>query len=172
MKKSILTGSRKMILTKCLLASVVVLAVFVAADLLLPASTAKTYRYDNRGRVVIRIMPGGQLSKFHYDAAGQLSAITYHRAGSLTRWAYPSWNKVEFEYDLAGNRVAMRDQSGQTRYAYDDMNRISEVTSLAGKIAYEYDPWNAVRVLKLPDGRGLNYQYDIGGEITEVSDER
>jgi RHS repeat-associated protein len=172
MKKGTLrTSSRKSMVLRLTLAIVSMSAAFITADLLLPASTAHAYKYDERGRLVAQIRPGGRLTRYHYDRAGLLSSVSYHRVGRLTRWAYPSLTSVKFEHDLAGNRVAMKDRLGQTNYVYDNFNRLTEVIAPSGqKVAYEYDPWNNVRSQKLPGGHTLKNQYDLQGEITEVAD--
>jgi RHS repeat-associated protein len=166
-----LNASSRSWLFRLLLSILVLVALFFAADLLLPATATKQYAYDRQGRLIRRTTPNGCAIKYQYNKDGQISKVSYHRLGGLSQLAYPGWTSISFDYDPAGNRVAMKDGVGRTLSGYDEWNRLSQVTYADGKqISYEYDPWGQVRSITLPDASGVRYQYDLLGHLTDVDD--
>jgi RHS repeat-associated protein len=162
---------RNRVLRRTLLAIILLPAFLVAADLLLPSSGARAFRYDSRGRLIGRIMPGGRLIRYEYDKAGLLYSVSYHRVGRITRWAYPSLDVVHFEHDAAGNTTAMEDRSGRTLYEYDEDEHLKEITTPdRKKITYEYDSWGDVRRVSSGGAFNINYQRDATGSISQTND--
>ncbi|MCI0489785.1 MAG: hypothetical protein L0229_24610 [Blastocatellia bacterium] len=163
--------SNRTILIRVIASVVVLLIVFIAADLLLPASKAKQYQHDKQGRLVRRTTPNGRIIKYDYDKASLLTEISYHQMGAITKWAYPAGSSVRFKYDPSGNLISMKDRLGETRYNYDEHNRLAEIINPAGKkVSYEYDPWEQIRRITLPDEYSLKYHYNVLGNITSVND--
>jgi RHS repeat-associated protein len=154
------------------LAAIALLAfLFIVADWLMPGSKAKKYGYDKKGRLTRLMTPNGRVIKYAYDKAGLLTGISYHKLGGISKFAYPAGDSVTFEYDAAGNRVAMKDRLGKTQYGYDDRNRPSQVTNFNNKkLSYEYDPWNQIKRVSFSDGYKLQYRHDLSGNITRLND--
>ncbi|MBI3650565.1 MAG: RHS repeat protein [Acidobacteria bacterium] len=145
---------------------------FFALDYFLPAvSDAKRFEHDAQGNLRKLTTPNGRVITYRYDRAGQVTEIAYGKAGKWTGWNYPGGGRVKFDYDLAGNCTTMKDALGRTAFAYDEFNRLQEITYANGKkLAYEYDPWGQVRRLTLPENQRIAYNYDLLGNLTEVSD--
>jgi YD repeat-containing protein len=159
------------IVARVLAGIVLLLLVLVAVDRFLPSSGAKKFGYDRQGRLISRTTLNGRMIKYAYDKAGLLTEVSYHQLGAITKFAYPGSDSVKYEYDLTGNRVAMKDKIGRTQYVYDNYNRLSQLTTFDGKkISYEYDAWNQVRRILLPDGSRIEYQHDLTGNIIGVND--
>lgn len=88
------------------------------------------YEYDAVGRLITTTNPARQVTVNVYDPADHLIRVTqnYTTAGGQN-WQN-TYNLVTvYEYDRAGNRVAMTDTLGYvTRYGYDVANRLVSVT--------------------------------------------
>jgi RHS repeat-associated protein len=148
-----------------------ILFLLVIADWMLPAAKAKKYQYDKEGRLISRTTPNGRRVKYSYDKSGLLKEISYHRIGAITRVSYPAGDSVKYDYDPAGNRIAMNDRLGNTRYSHDEYSRLTQITHPGGgSLSYQYDPWNQVKSITFPGGYKLSYQYDLMQHVTQVSD--
>src|SRR5207247_8960131 len=95
------------------------------------------YQYDTRGRLVREDRGNGTASTYEYDVAGQLLHLV-HRAPD---------NSV----------------SGRFDYAYDDLGRVTSMTTLEGTTTYGYDAVGQLTTVSLPGGRTIVYQYDAMG---------
>ena len=63
----------------------------------------------------------------------------------------------------------MKDQTGVTLYAYDDLYRLSGVTDPGGrKVGYEYDQTGAVTAVTYPEGQATRCGYDSLGRLETV----
>ena len=132
------------------------------------ASTA--YGYDGAYRLTAVQAPNAAFNEgYTVDAAG--NRLTHSRGGSPigATWTYDEAQQlkqrgtVSYEYDDNGNLVlktdtALAEPQRTTRYAYDPLNRLSEVRDGAGTLLarYSYDPFD----------RRLTKQLGEGGRIT------
>lgn len=175
-----------------------------------PNGVKTSYAYDARGRVLTVTVtpPAGAIRVTHYsyDAAGQITSVTtpdgikltytYDAAHYLRSITDNLGNKVQYKYDLKGNRTQAltRDPDStlvrQIDTAYDLRNRASQINA-AGSLTqqvhdavgnltqstdpnvhsatHNYDPLN--RLLRSVDALSGNtqYSYDANDQLTRVT---
>jgi RHS repeat-associated protein len=125
----------------------------------------------------------GRATKREYDAAGELTKLTdaagrttsyrYNGAGRLIEVSYSDGHTptVKYEYDTDGNRVKMLDGTGLTTYAYDQLDRLTEVVDgHADRTAYEYDLDNEQTGITYANGKAVTRAFDNAGRLRTVTD--
>jgi YD repeat-containing protein len=176
-----------------------------------PNGVVTTFTYDLRGRVlsITRTPPVGppRTTTSTYDRAGQLIATTtpdgltltntYDAAHNLVAVSDNLGNKIEYDYNLKGNRIAERTLDPDETLArnidttYDIRNRVASINAAGsmtqlindavGNLVSQTDP-NANpptnhsydgldRLIATIDALGATtgYGYDINDRITRVS---
>jgi RHS repeat-associated protein len=129
-----------------------------------------TYRYDANGNPTQEIFPGN----------GSYPSRTITRSfGPLDRLLSINYGdglntNVNFSYDANGNRLSMNDRRGATSYAYDLLNRITNMThtpsSRSGlSLGYAYWPGGQLKTLTYPGSRAVNYTYDHLDRMSTVT---
>ena len=96
-----------------------------------------TYGYDTVGRLCEKQFPNGTKTTYRYDRKDQLTELLHQdQEGILDRYTYL--------YDLLGNKTGitkerrgLERESGQYRYGYDALGRLSEIQK-DGEIQYRY----------------------------------
>jgi RHS repeat-associated protein len=106
--------------------------------------TLVSYAYDRSGRLAREDRGNGTYSTYAYDAAGRLTLLA-HRAADGTELA-----RFAYGYDAAGRRASVQTAEGTWHYAYDGRSQLIQAV--------------------LPNGRTLEYTYDLAGNRTAVSD--
>ncbi|MEX0781887.1 MAG: RHS repeat domain-containing protein [Dehalococcoidia bacterium] len=88
-------------------------------------SNAIAYAYDDAGRMTTKTLPSGTavVSSYTYDNADRLTEIEHVKGGTTTLAS------VSYTLDDVGNRTQRVDQQGTHTYEYDDLYRLTEVTS-------------------------------------------
>jgi RHS repeat-associated protein len=134
-----------------------------------PNGLKTLYTYDVRGRVatVTQTAPGGgsRVTQYGYDAAGNVTSTllptglsltyTYNAAKYMTRVVDSLGNRIDYGYDLKGNRT-------QT-YTYDHSGTLVRSVDLA------FDARN--RVIQINAGGSITQQIsDAVGNLTKVTD--
>ena len=119
-----------------------------------------TYGYDPVGRLCEKQFPNGTKTTYRYDRKDQLTELVHQdQEGILDRYTYL--------YDLLGNKTGIRKErrglereSGQYRYGYDALGRLSEIQK-DGEIQtrYGYDAFGN-RTWKEESGEQTFYQYN------------
>ena len=119
-----------------------------------------TYGYDTVGRLCEKQFPNGTKTTYRYDRKDQLTELLHQdQEGILDRYTYL--------YDLLGNktgitkeRSGLERESGQYRYGYDALGRLSEIQK-DGEIQtqYGYDAFGN-RTWKEESGEQTSYQYN------------
>ena len=119
-----------------------------------------TYGYDSFGRLKEKNFPNGMRTTYHYDRKDQLTELLHQdQEGILDRYTYL--------YDLLGNKTGitkerrgLERESGQYRYGYDALGRLSEIQK-DGEIQYRYG-YDAFgnRTWKEESGEQTSYQYN------------
>ena len=119
-----------------------------------------TYGYDSFGRLKEKNFPNGMRTTYHYDRKDQLTELLHQdQEGILDRYTYL--------YDLLGNKTGiikerrgLERESGQYRYGYDALGRLSEIQK-DGEIQYRYG-YDAFgnRTWKEERGEQTSYQYN------------
>lgn len=136
--------------------------------------------YDQMGRVIKKIDPMGQISTNYYDANSNLSKHI-DRKGTVYNYSYNNLNflmskrinnveVVSFDYDSAGRRQWMEDQTGRTLYKYFPTTKWlqSVVYPDQNAIQYEYDEQGNRSVMIDPFGVTTTYQYDSRNRLEKV----
>jgi RHS repeat-associated protein len=133
--------------------------------------------FDAHGRIIRAEYADLPATDFAYDARGNLLTATdsrgtitlaYDAANRLTRVDYPGGRFLAFTYDTTGRRVQSVDQDGfTTRYRYDTLGRLEELTDGSGNrvVAYQFDA--AGRLARADNGNGTftTYDYDLAGQL-------
>ncbi len=124
---------------------------------------AVTYDYDAAGNKASTATPSGT-DTFTYDADNRLKTVS--RGGQTL---------ATYGYDHAGNRASLLRGNGVTTgYAYDTLNRLTDVTNSAGgSFHYVLKPDGkraSVTVSGASSGNGeTDYTYDDDGRLTQES---
>ena len=144
------------------------------------------YAYDAAGNLLQVSFPDGRVLSYGYDAAHQLTSVTDNLG-----------NKVEYQYDLKGNRIQSltKDPDGtlvkSLETAYDLRNRVNQINEAGsltqqvldavGNLVQTTDPNNNAptvheydaldRLLRTVDALGGNtsYGHDPNDQITQVT---
>lgn len=126
-----------------------------------PNGDVWTWEYNKAGNVRYARAPGGLVVESIYDVAGQLKE----------QRRQPENQVVSFDYDANGNRIRMTDATGVTSYAYDGINRLTQVTDPRGKVLkFAYDPAGNRTAITYPHNKVVGYSYDAAERLVSVSD--
>jgi RHS repeat-associated protein len=130
------------------------------------------YAYDDQGRPTsVTTLTG--TTTYGYDATDQLMSVSL-----------PGGRTITYQYDAAGNRVAVTDsgvatnyttnnlneytQVGSTIYTYDKHGNLISQTDNTGTTSYGYDALGQLVSIASPQGT-WTYQYDaLGNRIAET----
>ncbi|MBQ7149024.1 MAG: hypothetical protein IJR96_09765 [Pseudobutyrivibrio sp.] len=119
-----------------------------------------TYSYDEFGRLTLKLLPNGVSTEYSYLPGGNLQAMTsYDGKGELDSYAY-SYDSLGFIDKITRNRRDLQAVSGQYKYQYDALGRLTE-SSLNGQVksAYEYDAFGN-RTSLIENDVKTSYKYD------------
>jgi len=119
----------------------------------------KVYTYDADGNLIESVDKNGNTTKYEYDAVNNLSKITY--ADGKT---------VEFKYDNLDRLVEVNDWLGSKKYEYDVLSRVTKVVDYKGRaFEYSYTKRGEKAAIKYPNGRLVQYEYDVVGRLIKVT---
>lgn len=117
------------------------------------------------------------------DARGTTTSYTYDELSRVVRMDYPGWPSTTFEYDSGspgaiGSISRMTDESGETRYAFDQAGRlltkvqfVNRPTSsiLELRIEYTYGTIGTalgkLTSIRYPSGNRVTADYDDAGRV-------
>jgi RHS repeat-associated protein len=142
-----------------------------------------SFGYDLIGRLIAIDYPNDADVSFEYTANGQRAKVTdgngtttysYDERGRLLRKVDSFARAIEYSYDLAGNLLSRVTASQSLVYTYDQLNRVTSVTSTVGDEAptltrYEYDQTGARSAMVRADGTRTEYAYDRLNRLTSLS---
>jgi RHS repeat-associated protein len=149
-----------------------------------------TYTYDGLDNLVSQDSPDTGLTSYSHDEAGNrltqtdarevITTYTYDALNRLNSVSYPDTNlNISYTYDEnddsqfgVGKLTSQADNSGTTQYRYDFRGNVTSViTSLGEKTYttdYRYNEANQLTGMTYPDGRAVDYQYDLAGRLIYV----
>ncbi|MEJ8292154.1 RHS repeat-associated core domain-containing protein [Delftia tsuruhatensis] len=119
------------------------------------------YRYDSAGRLVEHLVNGASTT-WTYDANGNRTHENGQPIASYdSEDRLQTWKDNTYRYNAAGDLTHKDTAAGSTRYQYDSLGNLRQVTLAGGEqIEYLIDPLNR-RIGKKKNGRlqyGLIYQ--------------
>ena len=140
--------------------------------------TYTNYTYDKVGQLVNLVnydSDGTVNSRFDYtyDILGRRSTMTtlegtwqyrYDKVGQLTGVISPDGRTIEYQYDAAGNRIAVKDSGTTTNYATNNLNQYTTV----GNATYTYDK-DGNLTAKTEGGKTSTYTYDDENRLIQVT---
>ncbi|OCA63059.1 hypothetical protein A9R10_07730 [Aeromonas piscicola] len=116
------------------------------------------WRYDERGRQIVRRDPRGAIIRYEWNAADRLQAV-YLPGGGIRRFEYhPGLHLVSRRINPDGSVLT---------YRYDLNGHLSEKVEFGKQetelvTRYERDPMGRLPYWQLPDGNKLSYHYFHG----------
>jgi RHS repeat-associated protein len=127
-----------------------------------PLSRKTTKEYDAAGNLASLTDAAKRTTTYKYDPANRLTEVTYSDGKTPT---------VKYEYDKDGNRTKMTDGTGTTKYAYDQLDRLTETEDGHKEIVkYEYNLANENTKITYPNGKNVTDVYDKDGRLEKVTD--
>lgn len=146
----------------------------------------KTYMIDpDMGRWDYTYYPDGTLYAIkdaNHQTDGKLITFDIDELNRVIRKSYPAGSgmtDVVYTYDetdasnAKGRLTTMTDGSGSTKYHYDPLGRavksVKRVDSVDYTIEKAFDGLGRLDNITYPDGESIDYYYDAGGNLTEVS---
>lgn len=117
------------------------------------------YHYDTSGRLIEKELPNELKTSYRYEK-GQLTQLLHQHHETVME-------QHDYQYDILGNKIevikqrhGLEDISGSYRYAYDDLQRLTDVTKEGDLIRqYTYDAFGN-RESKVEHGETTQYQYN------------
>lgn len=149
------------------------------------------FEFDALGRRTASIDAQGYRSEFQYDANGNLTCSidanaqanpalknsygcseyrVYDELNRLTKSIDALNGETAFTYDLAGNRLTVKDAELKTwSFAYDDLGRLASETDHSAKpITYKADEAGNLFEKMNRQNEVTRYSYDTGNRLTRV----
>ncbi len=133
------------------------------------------YCYDADGRLIEKQYPDEIRTGYQYSPMGRLKSLVHQKSGTVLE-------RYEYEYDLLGNRTALRkerrasvfasvterlasEESGNYTYRYDNLDRLTEVLK-DGKLQsrYEYDAYGNRTEKETREGT-IHYFYNEADQL-------
>ncbi|CAK8716174.1 RHS repeat-associated core domain-containing protein [Candidatus Electrothrix laxa] len=125
-----------------------------------PLSKTWEYAYDgNRNRIS------------RQDAKGDLTEYGFYPDDMLEQISYADGSTVAYQYDANNNRVAMSDTLGETSWAFDSLNRVTEQNDPFTRVlGYQYDAASNRTGVTYPDGNQVGYAYSPNNWLQKMTD--
>ena len=155
-----------------------------------PNGNTTSYAYDAFDNLTSQTSPDTGSTAYTYDDAGNRLSQTDAR-GVTTTYTYDALNRlittsfpdsslnVAYTYDEngagqngIGRLTSQTDASGMTDYVYDLKGNIIQTNSDRNNqtytFDYSYNSANQLTQMSYPDGRVVDYQYDLAGRLIQV----
>lgn len=130
---------------------------------------SQSFTYDAVSRVKTFTDGKGQVWRFRYDALDRVTEIDYSADGSTSE------TRITYSYDENGNMTARNDNTGNSNFTYDDLNRMVKETPEApsSTIDYTYDPAGNLKSVQTSDEPApVRYAYDKVNLIEALIDQQ
>ncbi|WPD22236.1 MAG: RHS repeat-associated core domain-containing protein [Candidatus Electrothrix scaldis] len=165
------------------------------------ANGAETlFEHNGVGKLIKEIDPLHQVWEYAYDgnrnrisrrdAKGDLTEYSFYPDDMLEQISYADASTVAYQYDANNNRIGMSDTLGETSWAFDPLNRVTEqndpfervlgyqydaasnrtgITYPDGnQVGYAYSPNNWLKTMTDPAGQAIEYSRDLVGNLTQI----
>ena len=133
-----------------------------ATEVIDPLSRKTTKEYDKVGNLTKLTDAEKRTTTYKYDSGNRLIEVSYSSGNPST---------VEYEYDKDGDRTAMTDGTGTSKYTYDQLDRLTEAENGHKETTkYEYDLANEQTKITYPNGKAVTREYDKDGRLKSVTD--
>jgi RHS repeat-associated protein len=127
-----------------------------------PLKQKTTKEYDAAGNLTKVTDPLKRTTTNVYDDANQLIEVTYSDGKTPT---------VKYEYNKDGDRTAMTDGTGTSKYTYDQLDRLTETENgHKEKVKYEYNLANEPTKITYPNEKSITRTYDKDDRVESVTD--
>lgn len=143
------------------------------------------YTYDSHGKL-IRISRGARQTQLEYDSRGNLRTFTdptnrkthyvSDKAGKVLSQSSADGSVVNFSYNANGKIASITPASKSLhRFEFNAMDLVSRVVPPSTSklkqtsTSYAYNADKQLSKITTPDGRLINYSYDIAGRVVSVS---
>ncbi len=127
--------------------------------------------YDSRGNLDHSVDALGTITRYRYDALNRLVSVTDALGNTST-----------VNYDESGRRILQQQQQAGVRadgtrtelvtgsqFELDALGRmVARVDALGNRMNYGYDSRGLCTRMTLPDGRSINTQFDVFGQVTQT----
>ncbi|WP_280642482.1 RHS repeat-associated core domain-containing protein, partial [Streptococcus acidominimus] len=130
------------------------------------------YEYDDGNYITKEtITQDGEtlIQAYTYDSLGQVETMT------VSSKAGKELSKLTYTYDLAGNKLTsvaeVDGKKEETRFTYDDNNRLTQLENKDGITTYTYDQ-NGNRISSKKNDEQLDYIYDTENRLLAVKDKQ
>lgn len=157
-----------------------------------PRSLKTRYVRDGWGRIIQEISPDRGVTTYWLDEAGNrikemdargvVTLRTFDKRNRILSQTYPASpaENIVYHYDSTengnkgiGRLTRVTDETGETRYFYDDRGNVNRMDATIGGHAYStvygYDLDNHVVQLIYPSGDSIFFERDIEGRVTNVT---
>lgn len=144
-----------------------------------PDNGTTNFTYDNINLVSLQTS----------NLQNQSASINYqYQINRLVKIKYPDISgnpnlaNVTYKYGNSGNKtgrlVYQSDATGTQKFDYGNMGEItSNIRTVVGPniptrvftTSFEYDSWNRLQNMTYPDGEKVTYNYDLGGNLNQMT---
>jgi RHS repeat-associated protein len=137
-------------------------AVGEVTEVIDPLSRKTLKEYDAAGNLTKVTDAAGRTTTYKYDPANQLTEVSYSGGTTPT---------VKYEYNADGRRTKMIDGTGTSKYAYDQLDRLTESENGHGAtVGYEYDLADQQTKITYPGSKSVLRAFDKAGRLESVTD--
>jgi RHS repeat-associated protein len=124
-----------------------------------PLSKTWEYAYDgNRNRIS------------RQDGKGDLTEYGFFPDDMPELISYADGDTVAYQYDANNNRIAMSDRLGETSWAFDPLNRVTEQDDPFDRVlGYQYDAASNRTGITYPDDNQVGYEYSPNNWLRQMT---
>ncbi|RKM63164.1 hypothetical protein D6856_03300 [Butyrivibrio sp. XB500-5] len=138
-----------------------------------------TFEHDLSGKLISETDALSQKTLYSYDDVGELGSTidrdgnetvyTRDGNGNITGIRYMDGNEILYKYNALNVLHEVKDKIGLTKIDTDILGRIVKVTNPRGEaVGYEYGARDEKTAMIYPDGKRVEYSYDVFGNLTEL----
>ena len=145
-----------------------------------PVNGETVYSYDDLGNQLSRTSNDTGLTSYSHDNAGNIISMT-DANGEVMNYSYDALNRLtsiatsnteddhQFQYDGCKNGIGrlckVSSSNSVQYYQYDAFGNVTGQQALQ----YVYDTANRLDTVTYPSGGVVNYDYDLAGQVQQVS---